>query len=122
MNSPLIRRGSSTRRIRSHCSPVGGRFGSKRVVEISPQRSNASSLALDAVIDAAFAGRVGELETQFGKARSAGNPPGRILAAALGQVGQLHRARAAMEAGASLEAVVAAITPKAHFRRKAAVE
>jgi DNA polymerase-3 subunit delta len=84
--------------------------------------ADASALALDAVVDAAFAGRVGELETQFGKALSAGNAPGRILAAALGQVGQLHRARAAMEAGALLDAAVAAITPKAQFRRKPAVE
>ncbi len=84
--------------------------------------ADASALVLDAVVDAAFAGRAGEVEAQFGKARSAGNTPGRILAAALGQVGQLHRARAAMEAGATLDASVAAITPMPQFRRKSAVE
>ncbi len=38
--------------------------------------ADASTLALDGLIDAAFAGRTGELEAQFGKARTAGTAPG----------------------------------------------
>src|SRR5262245_11984186 len=47
--------------------------------------ADASTLALDGLIDAAFAGRTGELEVQFGKARTAGTAPGAIVSAALRQ-------------------------------------
>src|SRR5262249_55535957 len=59
--------------------------------------ADASTLALDGLIDAAFAGRTGELEVQFGKARTAGTSPGTIVSTALRQVMQLHRARLAVE-------------------------
>ena len=37
--------------------------------------ADASTLALDGLIDAAFAGRTSDLEVQFGKARTAGTSP-----------------------------------------------
>ena len=64
--------------------------------------ADASTLALDGLVDAAFAGRTGELEVQFGKARTAGTAPGTIVSAALRQVAQLHKARLAVEDGASV--------------------
>ena len=84
--------------------------------------ADASTLALDGLVDAAFAGRTGELEVQFGKARTAGTAPGTIVSAALRQVAQLHRARLAVEEGASVSEAVGAIQPFVHFSRKAAVE
>ena len=38
--------------------------------------ADASALALDNVIDAAFAGKLADVETQFAKARGAGTAPG----------------------------------------------
>jgi DNA polymerase III subunit delta len=84
--------------------------------------ADASTLALDGLIDAAFAGRTGELEAQFGKARTAGTAAGTIVSAALRQVAQLHRARLAVEAGASVGEAAGGIQPFVHFSRKAAVE
>jgi len=84
--------------------------------------ADASSLALDAAVDAAFAGRAPEAETQFAKARAAGTYPGVIIGAALRQVAQLHRARLAVEDGASVGEAVASAMPGLHFRRKQAVE
>src|SRR5712691_9209173 len=84
--------------------------------------ADASTLALDGLIDAAFAGRTGELEVQFGKARTAGTAPGTIVSAALRQVAQLHRARLAVEEGASVDEAAGGIQPFVHFSRKAAVE
>lgn len=81
--------------------------------------ADASSLALDGLIDAAFTGRTGELETQFGKARTAGTAAGTILAAALRHVAQLHRARLSIDQGASIGSAAEAIV---HFTRKSAVE
>jgi DNA polymerase III subunit delta len=84
--------------------------------------ADASTLALDGLIDAAFAGRTGELEVQLGKVHTAGTAPGTIVSAALRQVAQLHRARLAVEAGASVTEAAGGIQPFVHFSRKAAVE
>lgn len=84
--------------------------------------ADASSLALDGVIDAAFAGRLPEVEQQFAKARAAGTAPGTIVSAALRQLGQLHKLRLAVETGSSVANVVEGIRPPVHFRRKPLIE
>ena len=84
--------------------------------------ADASTIALDALIDAAFAGRTGELEVQFGKAHTAGTAPGTMLSAALRQVAQLHRAMLSVEDGASPSDAAGGIQPFLHFSRRAAVE
>src|SRR5215470_10441196 len=82
--------------------------------------ADASALALDALLDAAFAGRTAEVEFQYDKARTAGTAPSAILAAAIRQVATLHRARLAVDAGQS--ATGAAEEMRLHFSRKPAVE
>jgi DNA polymerase-3 subunit delta len=84
--------------------------------------SDASALALDELIDAAFAGRADELEVELGKARVAAIAPGTIMSAALRQVAQLHKARLAVEAGSSVAGALGAIVPFVHFSRKDQVE
>jgi DNA polymerase-3 subunit delta len=84
--------------------------------------ADASALALDAVVDAAFAGRAGELESQFGKALAAGTSAGAIMGAALRQVAQLHKARLAIDAGKSVDEALWGFVPPLHFRRKPLVE
>src|SRR5439155_4375144 len=82
--------------------------------------ADASTLALDATVDAAFAGRTGEVEFQFAKARTAGTAPGTIILAALRQVATLHKARLAIEDGQSVGQVVEGMY--VHFRRVPLVE
>jgi len=84
--------------------------------------ADASALALDGVVDAAFAGRPADLETQFAKARAGGTPTSVIVGSALRQAAQLHRARLAIEAGGSITEASAGMSPPVHFRRKAPVE
>src|SRR6202048_4677037 len=84
--------------------------------------ADASSLVLDSVIDAAFAGRTGELETLLAKARAAGIAPPRIIAAAVSQAAQLHRARLSIEAGTSPAEVADQVVPRARCRRRPAIE
>jgi DNA polymerase-3 subunit delta len=84
--------------------------------------ADSSALVLDAIIDAAFAGRAGELETQLAKARSAGVAPARIVAAAVTQAAQLHRARTSIEGGTPVADAVDQIVAKAQFRRRPAIE
>jgi DNA polymerase-3 subunit delta len=79
--------------------------------------ADASSLALDGAVDAAFAGQAAEAEVQFAKACAAGTYPGVIVGAALRQVAQLHRARLAIEDGASIDDVVESMM-RVHFSRK----
>src|SRR5215467_6638186 len=95
----------------------GDRLELDDVIAVS---ADASALALDALLDAAFAGRTAEVEFQFAKARTAGTAPSAILAAAIRQVATLHRARLAIDAGQSASG--AAEEMRVHFSRKPAVE
>jgi len=84
--------------------------------------ADASAVALDALIDAAFAGRQAELETEFEKARIAGTSPSSIISAALRHTSVLHRARLALEDGRTASTVMDAMAPPVHFTRKASFE
>jgi DNA polymerase-3 subunit delta len=84
--------------------------------------ADASALALDGVLDAAFAGRTADVETQFGKARAGGASPGAIVSAALRQVAHLHRMRMAIEAGDSAQQAMQSVPPPVHFRRQPQIE
>lgn len=84
--------------------------------------ADASALALDGVVDAAFAGRPAEVETQFAKARGAGTLPSVVIGAVLRHATQLHRARATIEAGTPAGEAYGGFSPPVHFRREAAVK
>jgi DNA polymerase-3 subunit delta len=84
--------------------------------------ADASALGLDAVVDSAFAGRAADVETQLGKARSAGTRSDVIALAALRQVFALHRARLAIETGESTDTAIRGFRPPLHFKRKPLVE
>jgi DNA polymerase-3 subunit delta len=82
--------------------------------------ADASALTLDALVDAAFAGKTAEVEFQFAKACTAGIAPSTILSAAVRQVAALHKARLAVDGGQSVGMVVE--ETRVHFSRKLSVE
>ena len=84
--------------------------------------ADASALGLDALVDAAFAGRLAEVEKEFAKASVAGTSPVAIIGAALRQLERLHVLRLEVESGTSASAVVERVQPAIHFRRKPLVE
>jgi DNA polymerase-3 subunit delta len=84
--------------------------------------ADASALALDQLVDAAFAGRAAEVEKEFAKAAIAGTAPYATVGAALRQIERLHALRLTVEEGASASEVVERAQPPIHFRRKALVE
>ena len=84
--------------------------------------ADASALALDGVIDAAFAARLPDVESLYGKARAGGAAPGTIVSAALRQVAQLHKVLLAIEDGAGLEQAIGSLRPPPHFRRRPLIE
>ncbi len=90
------------------------------VEDVAAIVSDASSLALDDIVDAAFTGRPAELERELAKARTAGTPAGSIFFAAQRQVAQLHRWRSAIETGENFSVDTA--LPPAQFRRRKSVE
>jgi DNA polymerase-3 subunit delta len=90
------------------------------VDDIAAVVSDASALALDDIVDAAFAGQTAELEARLAKARTAGTSPGSIFFAAQRQLAQLHKWRMAIEAGTGFS--IDAALPPAQFRRKKLVE
>jgi DNA polymerase-3 subunit delta len=94
--------------------------GEVGVDDVTAVVSDASGLAIDDIVDAAFAGRPAELEVQLAKARTAGSPAGSIFFAAQRQVAQLHKWRTAIEGGSGFS--LDAVQPPLHFRRKAQIE
>jgi len=85
--------------------------------DIAAVVSDASELALDGVVDAAFAGRTGEVETEFAKARAGGSSPAAIISAAIRQVANLHKMKLAMEGGDSIDFAMKRVAPPVHFSR-----
>ena len=90
------------------------------VDDVAAVVSDASTLALDDLVDTAFAGRPADLEARLGKVRTAGTPTGSIFFAAQRQLALLHRWRTAIEAGAQFSLDNA--QPPVNFRRKRLVE
>lgn len=84
--------------------------------------ADASAVALDSVIDAAFAGKPPEVETQYARARGEGTHPAAIVSSALRHVSSLHRMRIAVEEGQSTTGIVEGARPPIHFRRRSAIE
>jgi DNA polymerase-3 subunit delta len=80
--------------------------------------ADASALALDGVIDAAFSGNTRDVETEFGKARAGGSSPAAIISAAIRQVANLHKMKLAVEAGDSIEFAMKRGAPPVHFTRE----
>ena len=98
--------------------------GSERVEldDVMAVIADASTLALDALIDAAFAGRTEDVEVQFNKASTAGTSVASIISAALRQIATLHKARLTIEDGKSVSATLETMVPPVHFSRKSVVE
>jgi DNA polymerase-3 subunit delta len=95
--------------------------GRVELADVMAVVSDASGLALDGVIDAAFAGRTADMDGEFAKARAGGSSPAAILSAAVRQVASLHRMRIAIDGGDSAETVMARTAPPVHFTRKTLV-
>lgn len=83
--------------------------------------ADASALGLEALVDAAFAGRIADVEREFGKASVAGTSAVAIVGTALRQIERLHALRLDVEGGTSASAVVEG-QHAIHFRRKPLVE
>jgi DNA polymerase III subunit delta len=82
--------------------------------------SDASDLALDELVDTAFAGRTADLDLLLSKVRDDGTSLGSIFFAVQRQLAQLHKWRTAMEAGelSSLDRAM----PPVHFSRRELVD
>jgi len=90
------------------------------VDDVTAVVSDASALALDDLVDTAFAGRPADLEALLAKVRTAGSAVGSIFFAAQRQLAQLHKWRTAIEEGAPFS--LDGLQPPLHFRRKNLVE
>jgi DNA polymerase-3 subunit delta len=92
------------------------------LADVSAVVSDASEIALDALFDAAFAGKISEVEREFKKAASEGTSPSSMVSGALRQVAQLHRMRLMIDNGDSAEYAMMRGAPPVHFSRKSVVE
>lgn len=97
--------------------------GSERIelTDVMAVVADASALALDGVLDAAFAGRTADTETEFAKARAGGSSPAAIVSAAIRHVANLHKMRLAVDGGDSADFAMQRGAPPVHFTRKGLV-
>lgn len=93
--------------------------GKERIelADVTAVVADASALALDGVLDSAFAGRTADTETEFGKARAGGSSPAAIISAAIRHVANLHKIRLAIDGGDSPEFAMKRGAPPIHFSR-----
>lgn len=84
--------------------------------------TDASGLALDPIVDGAFAGHTADVEVAFRKAMASGVYPGMIIMSAQRHAAQLHKAALTVEDGTPASAVVESAFPRLHFSRKGMVE
>jgi DNA polymerase-3 subunit delta len=92
--------------------------GRVEVADVMAVVADASALALDGVIDAAFAGKTSDVETEFNKARAGGSSPAAIISAAIRQVANLHKMKLAVDDGDSIEWAMKRGAPPVHFTRE----
>ena len=79
--------------------------------------TDASNQAVDGVIDAAFAGKTGEVEVEFIKARGSVGSAAAIVSAAIRHVANLHKMKLAVEGGDDVEFAMKRGGPPVHFKR-----
>jgi len=98
--------------------------GAKEVTlaDVAAVVTDASALALDPIIDGAFAGKAAVMEAAYTKAIAAGTYPGQIIASAQRHAAQLHKARLALEDGRSESDALDGGFPRLHFSRRTPVE
>lgn len=96
--------------------------GNVTLDDISAIITDASALAIDPMIDNAFAGRAAEFEIHFSKALAGGTTPGSIMFAAQRQAALLHKASLQVETGQSVEQAFGRAIPRWHFSREALVQ
>jgi DNA polymerase-3 subunit delta len=82
---------------------------------------DATALAMDAIIDAAFSGRLGALDTSTAKAWGEGVNASVLAGAGLRHALLLHKLRALVDRGQSASSVVEGAGGMIHFKRKADV-
>ena len=94
--------------------------GQQRVelADVLAVTADASALALDGVINAAFAGDTRGVESEFAKARAGGASPAAIISAAIRQIANLHKMRLAIDGGDSAEFAMKRGAPPVHFTRE----
>jgi DNA polymerase-3 subunit delta len=91
--------------------------GKIEVEDVAAVVANASTLAVDAVVDAALIGRFSDLDAEFSKLMTAGTAPGQIFWAGQRQLSELHKLRLTVEEGSTVDTVMQS-WPRAQFRRE----
>lgn len=96
---------------------VGSR-GEIGIDDVEAVVGDVSELALERITFAAASGQAAKAVAECGRAVSAGESPQTIIAATQRHFQRLHRVRAAMEKGGTLDDALRQIRPPMHFKQK----
>lgn len=96
--------------------------GTIDVDDVEAVVGDAAELAMDRVVNAAALGQAARALAECDRAFAAGESPQGLIAATQRHLIRLHRARAAIEAGRSLDDVIRTLRPPLHFKQRQAFE
>ena len=96
--------------------------GSITIDHVEAIVGDASELTIDRIIETAAAGNSLAAMAEFDRAITSGENPQTIVLAAQRHFQRLHRARAAIETGRSMDEAVRALKPPLYFKARAAFE
>jgi DNA polymerase III subunit delta len=88
------------------------------IADVDAIVGDASELALDRIITAAASGQSVKAVTEYGRAVSSGESAQTIILATERYFHRLHRVRAAIDRGKTLDDAVRALRPPLHFKQK----
>ena len=96
--------------------------GTIDVDDVEAVVGDAAEQAMDRVVNAAALGQAARALAECDRAFAAGESPQGLIAATQRHLIRLHRARAAIEAGRSLDEVIRTLRPPLHFKQRQAFE
>jgi DNA polymerase-3 subunit delta len=99
-----------------------GQKGTIDIDDVEAVVGDAAELAMDRVVNAAALGQAARALVECDRAFAAGENPQSLIAATQRHLIRLHRTRAALDAGRSLDEIIRNMRPPLHFKQRQAFE
>ncbi len=121
----LARLGADRALSRNEIEKLALYVGAKGRIEVDDVEAvvgDAAELAIDRIVMAASAGDTGQALSELDRAVAAGESAQTVILAMQRYVHRLHRVRAAIEAGRSVDDVIRSLRPPVYFKTRPALE
>lgn len=104
-----------------YCEAKAGGRGTIEIDDVDAIVGDAAELAIDRIVNAAAGGDAATAVNELSRAAASGESPQMIILALLRHLQRLHRIRAEMDRGGSLDDALRSLRPPLHFKQRDAV-